>query len=184
MSQLNPEISLALSTLLRGCEGIESVMNIHTEGNRFSLALEDLQRLALELNFPIAIVGGLGIKLVETPSAPGKSYIGADLAENADRLTIRSIPVGTPAYDQGLNTGDQIVAIDGYRASQTLLQNYIGERKPGDKIKLTIFRLDALKEITFTLGANTRKDYAFNPIAEPTAEQTKLLTQYLNVDPK
>lgn len=130
------------------------------------------------------IVGGLGIKLTETPTAPGKSYIGADLAENGDRLTIRSIPVGTPAYDQGLNTGDQIVAIDGYRASQAFLQSYIGERKPGDKIKLTIFRLDALKEITFTLGANTRKDYAFDPIAEPTTEQTKLLTQYLNADPK
>ena len=83
-----------------------------------------------------------------------------------------------------MNTGDQIVAVDGYRASQAFLQSYIGERKPGDKIKLTIFRLDALKEITFTLGANTRKDYAFDPLAEPTAEQTKLLKQYLNADPK
>lgn len=131
-----------------------------------------------------AIVAGMGIILNATAAAPGRAYLGADLAEDAGRLTIRSVAVGTPAYDQGLNTGDQIVAIDGYRASQAFLQSYLAERKPRDKVKLTLFRFDALRDVTFTLGTNTRKDYAFAPIAEPTAGQTKLLNQYLNVDPK
>ena len=60
MPQLNPEIAIAIGTLSRGCEVIEAVMNTNSEVNRFSLALEDLQRLALEQNIPIAIVGGLG----------------------------------------------------------------------------------------------------------------------------
>ncbi len=131
-----------------------------------------------------AIVAGMGITLNATAAAPGKAYLGADLAEDAGRLTIRSVPVGTPAYDQGLNTGDQIVAIDGYRATQAFLQSYLAERKPGDKVKLTLFRFDALREVAFTLGTNIRKDYAFAPIAAPTDGQTKLLNQYLNVDPK
>ena len=131
-----------------------------------------------------SIMSGIGVSLDAAESSKGKSYIGADLSETNGQLTIRSIPAGTPAYDQGLNTGDQIVAVDGFRASQNFLQSYIGERKPGDKIKLTIFRFDSLREITFTLGANNRKEYSFEAVAEPTDEQKKLYNQYLNAELK
>jgi len=130
------------------------------------------------------IVNGIGLTLATTDSGKGRSYIGADLAEANGQLTIRSIPAGTPAYDQGLNTGDQIVAVDGYRASQNFLQSYIGERKPGDKIKLTIFRFDSLRDIVFTLGANDRKDYSFSAVDAPTDLQKKLYNQYLNAELK
>ncbi len=131
-----------------------------------------------------AIVNGIGLTLATTDSGKGRSYIGADLAEANGQLTIRSIPAGTPAYDQGLNTGDQIVAVDGYRASQNFLQSYIAEQKPGDKIKLTIFRFDSLREIVFTLGANDRKDYSFSAVDAPTDLQKKLYNQYLNAELK
>ena len=112
-------------------------------------------------------VNGIGLKLVEGESGSGKAYIGASLAEDNGRLIIRTIIAGTPAFEQGLNTGDQIVAVDGYRASLTFLQSYIGERKPGDKIRLTIFRFDKLREITFTLGSDVRKEYDFSSVADP-----------------
>jgi hypothetical protein len=57
---LSSEITDALNTLRRGCEGIETVMNTNRDENRFSQALEALQRLALDHRIPIAIVGGLG----------------------------------------------------------------------------------------------------------------------------
>ena len=60
MPSLSVDITDALETLCRGCEGIEAVMNTNSESNRFSLALTDLQRLSLAQNIPIAIVGGLG----------------------------------------------------------------------------------------------------------------------------
>jgi predicted metalloprotease with PDZ domain len=94
-------------------------------------------------------------------------------------LTVRSLPSDTPAYEQGLNTGDQIVAIDGNRASQSFLSSYIGEKKPGDKVRLTIFRFDRLRDIEFTLGRNTRKSYEFAPVENASAEQKKLYQDYL-----
>ncbi|MBK6751171.1 MAG: M61 family metallopeptidase [Pyrinomonadaceae bacterium] len=131
-----------------------------------------------------SIMGGIGLSLAAVESNAGKPFIGADTAEANGVITIRSIAAGTPAYEQGLNTGDQIVAIDGYRASSNFLQSYVGERKPGDKIKLTIFRFDKLRDMTFTLGSNDRKDYSFAPVAEPTEEQKKLYNQYLNAELK
>lgn len=128
------------------------------------------------------IVKGLGLQLVATEANKGKAYLGADLAEEGGRLTIRTVPAGTPAYEQGLNTGDQIVAIDGNRASNAFLTTYLGERKPNDKVKLTLFRFDQLRDVTFTLGSNTRKSYRFAAVETPADGQKRLYKNYLNAD--
>ncbi len=129
------------------------------------------------------IVSGIGLNMKTTGPDANRAYLGADLAEDAaGKLTIRSIPAGSPAYDQGLNSSDQIVAIDGNRASLSFLQSYIGEKKPGDRIRITIFRFDQLREINFTLGTNARMEYQFSRVAEPTEMQKKLYNEYLNAD--
>ena len=129
-----------------------------------------------------AIFNPIGLELkAEEPDA-GKAYMGASLNEDNGRLTIRSIAAGTPAYDQGLNAGDQIVAIDGYRASQARLQQYLGDRKPGDKVRLTIFRTDRLRDIDFTLGNNTHQTFSFVPVANPTDEQRRLYRDWMKND--
>ena len=123
---------------------------------------------------------GLAIKSEEPDAAT--AYIGANLVEDNGRLTIRSVPAGTPAYDQGINAGDQIVAIDGYRASQARLQQYLGDRKPGDKVRLTIFRTDRLRDIELTLGSNTRQAFTFVPVANPTEQQRSLYREWMKND--
>ena len=129
-----------------------------------------------------SIVGGLGLELaVEQPNKT-RAYIGADMAEENGRLTIRSISSNTPAYEQGLNTGDQVIAIDGHRASQSFVQTYLGEKKPNDKVKLTLFRFDRLRDVTFTLGSDLRNNYGLSPLETPTAEQKRLYKAYLNAD--
>src|SRR4029078_12184059 len=71
-----------------------------------------------------SILSGIGLQLTTKNSDPGKAYIGADMSDdNNGRLSIRSVPAGTPAYDQGLNSGDQIIAVDGFRANMSFLEN-------------------------------------------------------------
>ena len=91
---------------------------------------------------------------------------------------IRTVTAGTPAYEQGLNTGDQIVAVDGYRASSQFMQTYIAEKKPGDTVRLTLFRFDRMRDINFVLGSNLRKEYSFAPVESPTEAQRKLYREY------
>jgi predicted metalloprotease with PDZ domain len=113
-------------------------------------------------------------------SQPGKNrpYIGADTADEAGRLMIRTVTAGTPAYEQGLNTGDQIVAVDGYRASSQFMQTYIAEKKSGDTVRLTLFRFDRLRDVNFVLGANLRREVSFAPVESPTEAQRKLYREY------
>jgi predicted metalloprotease with PDZ domain len=129
-------------------------------------------------------LSGLGLRVIASETNAGKAYIGADLAEANGQLTIRSLPVGTPAYEQGLNTGDQIVAVDGYRASQNFLQSYISERKPGDRIRLTVFRYDKIREIDFALGSNTRSEYRISSVDSPSGTQRRLYSDYLRSELK
>jgi predicted metalloprotease with PDZ domain len=130
------------------------------------------------------IVNGIGLQMSATEPDRSKAYIGADLAEENGRLTIRTVAANTPAYEQGLNTGDQIVAIDGYRASNTFLQNYLAERKPNDTVRLTVFRFDKLREFPFKLGANMRADYSFRPVENPSDQQRRLYREYLKAELK
>ncbi len=130
------------------------------------------------------ILKGIGLQLVASEPDKAKAYIGADFTEENGRLNIRTISANTPAYEQGLNTGDQIVAIDGYRASNSFLQSYLAERKPGDTVKLTVFRFDKLRDVTFKLGANTRADYSFKPVDQPSDDQRRLYRDYLKTELK
>jgi predicted metalloprotease with PDZ domain len=124
------------------------------------------------------IVSVIGLQLKSDEPNKGKAYIGADLAEDSGRLNVRAVRSDTPAYEQGLNTGDQIVEIDGYRASLQRVQQYVGERKPGDHVRLTIFRTDRLRDIDFTLGENMRRDLSFVPVGNPTDDQRRLYRDY------
>jgi predicted metalloprotease with PDZ domain len=132
-----------------------------------------------------SILAGFGLELSTTnSSARRQAYLGADFAQDGDKFTIRSIPAGTPAYEQGLNTGDQIIAIDGTRANQAFFTNYLSEKKAGDKVKLTIFRFDQLREIEITLGDRIAPSFSISAMKNASDEQKTLYRGYLGKDLK
>jgi predicted metalloprotease with PDZ domain len=131
-----------------------------------------------------AILSGLGLQLKDNKPKTETPYLGATLRQDGDRLTITSVPKESPAYTLGLNANDQIIAVDGVRANQTFLQNYIGEKKVGDKVKLTIFRFDELREIEITLGGRARSAYQIAALDTPTDEQKSVYKSYLGADLK
>jgi predicted metalloprotease with PDZ domain len=130
-----------------------------------------------------AILAGVGLQMKDNKGRE-TPYLGANLRQDGDRLTISSVPKGTPAYEQGLNASDQIIAVDGARANQTFLQNYLGEKKIGDKVKLTVFRFDTLREIEITLGGRARSAYQIAALENPTDEQKTNYKNYVGVDLK
>jgi predicted metalloprotease with PDZ domain len=125
-----------------------------------------------------AILAGVGLQIKDTASA-SKAYLGADLREENGRLVVRAVPAGTPAYEQGLNATDQIVAVDGYRASLTSLQTYLATKKPADKVRFTVFRFDKLRDIDITLGTNARPEFAIVPVENPSDQQRRLYGGYM-----
>jgi len=128
-----------------------------------------------------ASLSAVGLQLGEDTTKPPveRTYLGADLGQDGDRLMIRRVYTGSPAYDQGLNTGDQIVALDGQRVNQQSFLARLGERKPGDTLNLTLFRDDQLRTFTVKLGKRTVTDYRILPVKQPSPEQIRLYRAWL-----
>ena len=114
-----------------------------------------------------------------TKPASEPSYFGANLAQSNDRLNVTSVLAGSPAYNAGLNANDQIVAVDGMRATLDFLNARLNEHKTGDEIRVTVFRNDDLRTLTVKLGARPGSGYRIVPVATPTAEQSRLYEQWM-----
>ncbi len=122
---------------------------------------------------------GIGLQLDAAPLSAAQAFLGADTTQQGERLMITSIPAGTPAYEQGLNTGDQILTVNGNRANQAFLQNTVADKKPGEKIRLTIFRLDEIRNIEITLGSKVPVAYRLAPVKNPGDDQKRLYQNWL-----
>ncbi len=109
----------------------------------------------------------------QTMSPVERPYFGADLAQEGDRLMVRRVYSDSPVYEQGLNTGDQIVALDGVRVTQQLFLAKLGEKRAGDTLNLTLFRDDDLRTLPIKLGKRAAIDYRLLPVRQPTPEQMK-----------
>ena len=131
-----------------------------------------------------AILSGIGLQLSTGETGNQTAYLGASVRQDVDRLLVTSVPKDTPAYEQGLNANDQIIAVDGNRASQTFLTSYLSEKKPNDKIKLSVFRFDQLREIEIVLSGRARQDFQIKPVENPTDEQKRLYKEFLGADLK
>jgi predicted metalloprotease with PDZ domain len=136
-----------------------------------------------EINYN-EILQNFGLRLDSTvPNAAPRASLGANMRQQGDFLSVAVVPAGTPAYEQGLNTGDLIVALDGIRiANQNDLTARLGERKPGDKIRLTVFRFDEMRDLPITLGGRTPENYRFVAAPNATAEQQRLLQSWLGAE--
>jgi predicted metalloprotease with PDZ domain len=136
-----------------------------------------------ELDYNSAL-GAAGLRLETTGTGNGKpatekAFLGADMAMDGDRLMVRSVYTGTPAYDQGLNTSDQIVALDGVRVNRDTLNSRLTEKRPGDTVEFTIFRFDELRTLNLKLGGRVDADYRVVPIENATDEQKKIYQGWL-----
>ncbi|MGI9067580.1 MAG: M61 family metallopeptidase [Pyrinomonadaceae bacterium] len=103
-----------------------------------------------------------------------KAYLGADVAQEDDRLMVRRVYAGSPAYEQGLNTGDQIVALDNMRANKDFFDARIAEKRPGQLINLSIFRFDDLSMLAIKLGGRMPPAYLIVPVGNPSEEQKRI----------
>ena len=89
---LSFEIKSALETLSRGSECINAVRSMNSEENRFTRALEDLQRLAEKEHISLAIVGGLGAIHFGYPAAT------QDIDIAIDRRNLQSLIEASSRY--------------------------------------------------------------------------------------
>jgi S1-C subfamily serine protease len=71
---------------------------------------------------------------------------------------VQAVTNGGPADDAGLRAGDLIVAIGGQPVRDPDdLSGYVSERRPGDRVELTVERGGERRTLTVELGTQPRQ---------------------------
>ena len=138
-----------------------------------------------ELDYNAALeAAGLRLEIVpagDTGRASDRIFFGADLQQAQDRLMVERVYAGSPAYEQGLNFGDQIVALDNQRVTRDFFNARLAEKKPGALINLTIFRFDELSTLLIKLGPGREGTFRIVPLTSQTEMQKKIYRDWLKV---
>jgi predicted metalloprotease with PDZ domain len=136
-----------------------------------------------ELNYNAALeAAGLRLDMNAPPvagAAVERVSFGADLAEEGERLMVRRVYAGSPAYEQGLNAGDQIVALDNMRVTKDFFNARMAEKRPGDLVNLTIFRFDDLSTLLIKLGERHEGTYRLVSLPNPTPAQKRVYSNWI-----
>ena len=136
-----------------------------------------------ELDYDAALAVA-GLRLDKTEANDGskaveQAYLGAELAQEGERLMVKRVYAGSPAYEQGLNTGDQILALNNMRANKEFFDARIAEKRTGELVSLTIFRADDLSVLLIKLGGRLDGTYRILPTDKPTGEQKRIYQSWL-----
>jgi predicted metalloprotease with PDZ domain len=108
-----------------------------------------------------------------------KTWLGAFTFDQNGRAIIRGISAGSPAYDFGLDLGDEIVALNGQRVRSSDLQDRIAEFKAGDMVKIIVLRDDNLREYNVSLRLQDVPSYKVVKTDHPTPLQKAIYESWL-----
>jgi predicted metalloprotease with PDZ domain len=84
--------------------------------------------------------GGVKVDVDKLPDV----WLGANLATRNGKAVFISLSNGGPAERAGVSPGDELVALDGIRVTESESDTRIRRYRPGDKSKLSVFRGDEL----------------------------------------
>lgn len=102
------------------------------------------------------------------------AWLGAKLKMEQGRTLVSSVRSDSPAYISGLYAGDELLALNGFRVDEKLLQSRLNEHAPGDTVTLSLFRRDELLHVTVVLANAPYDTLQIKPIENPTPSQEKL----------
>ena len=125
-----------------------------------------------------AFFGPVGIRLTTAPANPADGFMGATTVPTGGRATVTAVRRDGPAWTDGLNVGDEIIAVDSIRVLDDLNRLLTG-RKPGEVVQVLINRAGLLRELPIRLADNPLIVYKLEPLPNPTDRQKRLYAKWL-----
>jgi predicted metalloprotease with PDZ domain len=125
--------------------------------------------------------GYVGCRLVDQNANSREAFLGASANNSGGKLVVNSVLRDSPAWTDGLNVNDEIVAINGTRVTDDL-NRYLTTKKPGDDLQLLVNRSGQMKTLRVKLQPNARKSYKIERLPSATSEQQQLYRKWLYLE--
>src|SRR5258706_943969 len=124
---------------------------------------------------------GVGVGSNDDRPVRRKGFLGAELEDkpDGDFIVIKNVRVGSPAYEQGLNTKDKIIALDGARVDKDTFEALIAAKRAGDTVRITVFRFDDLRTFDIKLTGIVDAPYRIVPLANASDQQKRIYEAWI-----
>lgn len=110
---------------------------------------------------------------------PEPAYTGLRLRDADGLAVVTTVLSDGPAYAAGVNADDQIIALNGRRLRAGELEARLKKIRPGDPVRLTLFRADELREVEFRAGEKSPARWTLKPVKEPSDLQRAVYESWL-----
>lgn len=102
------------------------------------------------------------------------TWLGVKLKAEDGRARVAHVLADGPAYAAGVNAGDELLALEGFRVDEERLNARLAERRPGDTVTLSLFRRDELLHLPVVLAAAPHNTLAIRQLEAPDEAQRRL----------
>jgi predicted metalloprotease with PDZ domain len=111
---------------------------------------------------------GIELKAANDPAQVADGLVATWLGVTTQGNRVTGVFDHSPAHAAGISPGDELVAIDRFRAtSDGELRTLLGARKVGDTVSIALFRRHKLVDAKVTLAAAPPTRYEVSGVAEP-----------------
>lgn len=132
-----------------------------------------------ELDYATALAV-VGLELRWQRRGP-RAWLGLSFRRQGERTLVSAVRTDGPAYAAGIYADDDLLALDGWRASDEKLNARLAERRPGQIARLSLFRGDRLIELPVMLAEAPADALELVAVAERTEAQARAYQAWLGL---
>jgi predicted metalloprotease with PDZ domain len=112
-----------------------------------------------------------GLQVVPTDPEPLPPYWGAVVKNENGRDIVKTVASDSPAALAGIDPGDELLAIDGYKVTAEQVGDRLLNYQPGAQITVTVFHHDRLCTYQVELAAPQPTKYELKMLPQVTPQQ-------------
>jgi predicted metalloprotease with PDZ domain len=107
-------------------------------------------------------------------------YLGVSVKTENGREVIKSVAANSPAQLVGVDPGDELLAIDGFKVTAEKLTDRLKFYQAGQQIELTIFHADRLMKVPVILSAPQPQKYHLQALENTVDRQCQLFKNWVS----
>lgn len=153
-----------------------------TAGKSFDAFYKDYVYGTKPVNYA-PFLAAAGYTFTDDFARRNEAYLGATTAIRDGKIMVSAVLRGSPAWIDGINVNDEILAVNGQRVAVANgdLDRLIASRKVGEKITVEIVRDGLTQDISLTLKRNPAVKYRILSVDNPTEAQLAVRKKWLSL---
>jgi predicted metalloprotease with PDZ domain len=117
-----------------------------------------------------------------TTEKPGT--LGIRTKTSGDRVLVANVLAGLPAYEGGVNSNDELVAVDGQKIDSANSKKILDDLRAGQKVTVTVFRREKLMNVALTVAVRPFDNYTISENKDATEAAKLLRVAWIGEDAK